>query len=354
MLKSTITQSWLRILQTIFLTSAILYFGKDLLVPLLYGLFIAIVLYPVCKRLEQGHWPKSVAIAAGMLIVIAGCLLIGYLFFYQLSLLRNDMPAIYQKVKPGIAQLQQWTCDNTGLSMKVQEIWLQKIRESIGDNIGHIAQLSIATAANSIVRVFLVPIYAVLFLYERNSFIYFLNRIAGGNFKNNLHNVLQQVIHTYSNFVRGMVTVYFIVGCLNTAGLLALGIPHALLFGMLTAVMTIIPYVGIIISALIPISIAWLTKDSIWYPVGVIAVFAIVQYFEANVIFPRVVGTKLKISTWAMLVGVISGGLLWGVSGMILFIPLLGIFKIVLDYIPEWQPVKLLLEREETITIQKR
>jgi predicted PurR-regulated permease PerM len=151
-----------------------------------------------------------------------------------------------------------------------------------------------------------------------------------------------------------MVTVYFIVGCLNTVGLLALGIPHALLFGMLTAVMTIIPYIGIIISALIPISIAWLTKDSIWYPVGVIAVFAIVQYFEANVIFPRVVGTKLRISTWAMLVGVISGGLLWGVSGMILFIPLLGIFKIVLDYIPEWQPVKLLLEREETITIQKR
>jgi predicted PurR-regulated permease PerM len=352
MLKSTLTQSWLRILQTIFFTSAILYFGRDLLVPVLYGLFIAIVLYPVCKRLERRRWPKSLAIAAGMLIVISGFLVIGYLFFYQLSLLRNDIPAIAQKVKPGIAQLQQWASDNAGLSMKFQEIWLQKIRESINGNIGHMAQVTLATVANGIVTLFLVPVYAVLFLYERNSFIYFLNKIAGGNFKNNLHNVLQDVIHTYSSFVSGMVIVYFIVGCLNTVGLLALGIPHALLFGMLTAVMTIIPYIGIFISALIPITIAWLTKDSIWYPLGVIAVFAFVQYLEANVIFPRVVGTKLKITTWAMLVGIISGGLLWGVSGMILFIPLLGIFKILLDYIPEWKPAKLLLQREERVTIQ--
>lgn len=354
MLKPPVTQSWLRILQIIFFTAAILYFGRDLLVPVLFGLFIAIVLYPLCKKLEKHHWPKSLAIAAGMLIVIAGFLLISYLFIYQLSLLRKDIPEISLKVQPAIAQLQHWAHYNTGLSMKTQEMWWQKIQENISGNIGFIAQLTLTTVANSIVTLFLVPVYAVLFLYERNSFIYFLARIAGENFKNNLHYILQEVIHTYSNFIRGMVMVYFIVGCLNTVGLLALGIPHALLFGMLTAIMTIIPYIGIFISALIPITVAWLTKDSIWYPVGVIAVFAIVQYLEANVIFPRVVGTKLKISTWAMLVGIISGGLLWGVSGMILFIPLLGIFKILLDYIPEWKPAKFLLEREEAVTIQKR
>ena len=354
MLKPPVTQSWLRILQIIFFTSAILYFGRDLLVPVLYGLFIAIVLYPLCKKLEMHHWPKSLAIAAGMLIVIAGFLLIGYLFIYQLSLLRKDIPAISLKVQPAIAQLQHWAHYNTGLSMKTQEMWWQKIQENVSGNIGLIAQLTLTTVANSIVTLFLVPVYAVLFLYERNSFIHFLARIAGENFKNNLHYILHEVLHTYSNFIRGMVMVYFIVGCLNTVGLLALGIPHALLFGMLTAIMTIIPYIGIFISALIPITVAWLTKDSIWYPVGVIAVFAIVQYLEANVIFPRVVGTKLKISTWAMLVGIISGGLLWGVSGMILFIPLLGIFKILLDYIPEWKPAKFLLEREEAVTFQKR
>lgn len=139
--------------------------------------------------------------------------------------------------------------------------------------------------------------------------------------------------------------VYFIVGLLNTAGLMLLGIPHALLFGMLTAIMTIIPYVGIFLSALIPVCVAWLATDSIWYPVGVVAVFAIVQYLEANVIFPKVVGTRLNISTWAMLVAIISGGLLWGVSGVILFIPFAGILKIIVAYIPEWNSLNILLER---------
>lgn len=93
--------------------------------------------------------------------------------------------------------------------------------------------------------------------------------------------------------------------------------------------MTIIPYLGIIISALLPITIAWITKDSIWYPIGVVGVFILVQYLEANVIFPKVVAKQLNISTWATLVAIIAGGILWGMSGMILFIPFLGMLKLV-------------------------
>ena len=130
-------------------------------------------------------------------------------------------------------------------------------------------------------------------------------------------------------------------------GLLVLGIKHAILFGFLTAIMTIIPYIGIFVSALLPITIAWITKDSIWYPVGVVAVFVFVQYLEANVIFPRVVATQLNISTWATLVAIIAGGILWGVSGMILFIPFLGMLKLVTDNVPEWEAVNVLIRRNE-------
>jgi len=86
----------------------------------------------------------------------------------------------------------------------------------------------------------------------------------------------------------------------------------------------------------------------LWYPVGVVAIFAFVQYLEANVIFPKIVATQLNVSTWATLVAIIAGGILWGVSGMILFIPFIGILKIVLDYIPEARAFKILLERDST------
>jgi predicted PurR-regulated permease PerM len=137
---------------------------------------------------------------------------------------------------------------------------------------------------------------------------------------------------------------------LNSIGLLALGIPHAILFGMLTAVMTIIPYVGIFISALLPISVAWITKDSVIYPVAVIAIFAFVQYLEANIIFPKVVGTQLNISTWAALVAIIAGGILWGVSGMILFIPFVGILRIVFDRLPTFRVFNVLLAKEAPVS----
>jgi predicted PurR-regulated permease PerM len=142
-----------------------------------------------------------------------------------------------------------------------------------------------------------------------------------------------------------MVIVYIMVGVLNSIGLLALGIEHAILFGMLTAIMTIIPYVGIILSALLPISIAWITRDSMWYPLGVIAVFTFVQYLEANIIFPSVVGSQLNISTWATLVAILAGGLLWGVAGMILFIPFLGILKLFSNEIESWKPINIILSR---------
>ena len=142
-----------------------------------------------------------------------------------------------------------------------------------------------------------------------------------------------------------MTLVYIIVGILNSIGLFALGVRNAILFGFLCSVMTIIPYIGIFISALLPISIIWLETNNVWYPLGVIAVFSIVQYLEANVIFPKVVGTQLEVSTLAMLVAVIAGGIIWGVAGMILFIPFLAILKIISDHIKEWKPLNVLLSR---------
>ena len=169
-----------------------------------------------------------------------------------------------------------------------------------------------------------------------------------------LNTVLQKMIDVYFNYIKGMILVYIIVGVLNSIGLLALGIEHAFLFGMLSAIMTIIPYIGIVVSGLLPVSVAWLSTGSIWYPIGVVGIFAVVQYLEANVIFPKVVGVQLNVSTWAMLVAVIAGGILWGVSGMILFIPFVALLKISSEYIEEWKPLNILLGRSDDVGEVKR
>ena len=108
---------------------------------------------------------------------------------------------------------------------------------------------------------FIIPVFTALFLYHREQFVLFLNAVFGEKYHSRLHIVLRESSYAYYKYVIGVIKVYLIVGTLNSIGLLVLGIEHAVFFGMLAAFMTIIPYIGIILSALLPVSVAWATKD---------------------------------------------------------------------------------------------
>jgi predicted PurR-regulated permease PerM len=310
---------------------------------LFFGLLIAIVLYPVCKWLELKKMPKSLAIALSLgivMILIAGLV---FLFAWQWHMFSKDIPMLRDKIAASLPGIHQWIDATFNISISSQENYWQQLIS--GGNMQVFVQSVIRGVINGAFTLLLVPVFAALFLYNRKTFVASLLTVVGESLKPKLPALLKQVTQSYHKFIRGMVIVYIMVGVLNSIGLLALGIEHAILFGMLTAIMTIIPYVGIILSALLPISIAWITRDSMWYPLGVIAVFTFVQYLEANIIFPSVVGSQLNISTWATLVAILAGGLLWGVAGMILFIPFLGILKLFSNEIESWKPINIILSR---------
>ncbi|MBK8819686.1 MAG: AI-2E family transporter [Saprospiraceae bacterium] len=103
--------------------------------------------------------------------------------------------------------------------------------------------------------------------------------------RNAIYKILKETILTYYNFAKGMLLVYLLVGILNSAGLAIIGVPHALLFGFTAAILTFIPYIGIMVGALLPVVVVWVTQNSIWYPIAVLFVFGIVQLLEAYPIF---------------------------------------------------------------------
>jgi predicted PurR-regulated permease PerM len=140
-----------------------------------------------------------------------------------------------------------------------------------------------------------------------------------------------------------MLVVYLLVAILNSIGLALIGVPQPILFGTVASILTFVPYVGIMVASLLPMSVAWIAHNSVWYPLGVVVVFAIVQVLEANVIFPMAVSNRLKINTLVTLVAILAGGIVWGASGMILFIPFLGILKLLADRSPGLKTLALLL-----------
>jgi predicted PurR-regulated permease PerM len=188
----------------------------------------------------------------------------------------------------------------------------------------------------------------VLILYHRGALVHVLYAIFSSHKKETIHEILVETIHAYYNFIKGMLLVYLIVGILNSIGLTIIGIPHPFLFGFIASILTFIPYVGIIISSLLPITVSWITFNSIWYPLGVILVFSIVQIMEAYIIFPFAVGGRLKINTLVIIVMIIAGGIIWGAAGMIVFIPFISIVKLIADRTEGLKTLSMLLSNGDS------
>lgn len=344
--RNTIAQTDITLLhafQSVVFGSIILYFGKSVLIPISFALLISFILYPVCVWMEQKGLSRLVAIVISIsLLVIAGLFVVTLLIYQFMSFL-NEWPALQEKLAASSQEVSIVLSQVFGISSERQQEWVSKLSNQASVNILLFIKNMATASAFSAVLLVLIPVYSFLILYYRRSWMKIVKRLFPQESIESLHKIISLTIKNYYNFIKGMAIVYLIVGILNSIGLLLLGVPHAILFGFIASVLTFIPYVGIMVGSLLPIAIAWITYDSVWYPVGIVAVFAFVQYLEANVIFPFAVSSRLNVNTLVMLIAIFVGGILWGLAGMILFVPFVGIAKLIADHNPKWKTLSMIL-----------
>lgn len=317
---------------------------KSFLIPLCYGLLIALIVYPLCKKLENKKFPRSLAIFISVLMVVLVLCALLFVLYLQVKALNEKLPLLTRHLVVFLNEVQNWVLQNFGLTLVEQDKLVSDVGKGFTANIGNIISGSFSIAAETLFYLIIIPVYSVLFLYYRNVLVSFVSSFIPEKHKASLPIILSETIHIYYNYIKGMMLLYLIVGVLNSVGLLLLGVDYAILFGMVTAVMTIIPYIGIMISSILPITIVWAETNNVWYPLGVVMVFAFVQYLEANIIFPYVVGKQLGINTLVSIIAILLGGAIWGVSGMILFLPFLALFKLISGKIKELHAFYNLLE----------
>lgn len=324
-----------------------MYFGRDILVPLSFAALISFVLYPVCAWLERkGVGRLTAIILAVSLIIILGLLIVA-LLISQLVTFVEEWPSLLAKINRSFEDLSRFLIDVLGVSIDQQKNLVKRMSDESGGSILNIIRRALSASAASGIMLFLIPVYAVLILYYRHQWIHILYRLFPKERPEGLRDILLLTVQTYYNFIKGMALVYLVVGLLNSLGLWLLGIPHPFLFGFIASILTFVPYVGIIAGSLLPISMAWITYDSLWYPVGIVGVFGFVQYLEANVIFPQAVSSRLNVNTMIMLITIFVGAVLWGMAGMILFVPFVGIAKLIADHNPKWKTVSMILGVEK-------
>lgn len=334
------------ILQYIVYGSLILYFGRDLFIPISYALLISFILYPLCRWLERKGISKGTSIFIGLLLLFALIISLLGLMTYQFTLFIEQWPGIQLKLQALADNTSLFFAEKYAITKQQQDAWMNEMSNGSVNYVVSLIKNTISASLHSSVVLILIPVYAALFLYYRNLLIQAIAYVFPGEKKEETKRILYLSVDAYYNFIKGMAIVYLIVGLLNSFGLLMLGIPYAFFFGFITSILTFIPYVGIIIGSLLPIAMAWITYNSIWYPLGVILVFVVVQYLEANVIFPLAVSNRLSINPMATILAITLGGIFWGVSGMILFVPFLAILKLIADRHPSMRLLSLLAGKE--------
>jgi predicted PurR-regulated permease PerM len=134
---------------------------------------------------------------------------------------------------------------------------------------------------------------------------------------------------------------------LNVVGLLLLGIPYALLLGVTGALLNFIPYVGGLVAIALPVLMAFITKDSYLYPLGVVGVYMVIQFIDNNVLVPRIVAGKVQVNALAAVVGVLVGNAVGGIAGMFLALPAMAILKIVFERVEGLRPWATLIGDED-------
>ncbi len=310
---------------------------RDIVIPLSIALFLAFVSLPAVKWLER----KMGTILSVSIVVVGGTLIFSlflWILIDQVLSLVADLPNLQQRSDKFVNDIKGILWEELNIDPAELRQMVQDIIKSISVYLGEF----ILTTGTTLATLIQIPIYLFLLLIYRDKFSAFFTKIIPGDDEQEMvwKQEIEDVTHAY---ITGLLFVTLIVAALNTTGLLILGIKHAVFFGILSGILTIIPYVGIFIGATLPVVMALITKDSAWYAVGVIGVFSFVQFLEGNFITPKITGSKVSINALAAIIALVLGGKILGVTGMILAVPAIGILKILLSYSRRLKPFVILL-----------
>lgn len=319
---------------TLTITAVVL--ASDIVIPLAFAGLIAIVMLPLVKRLEERRLGPALSITLVLLMTVLVMGLLMWLIVNQVFALVNDLPNLQVRFEAYVNQVSSTLRRDFGISTSEQNKMVTEAMKSVSLFLGDI----LLTTTNAISTLIQIPIYIFLFFIYRQKFRDFFYALLPPQ-ELGWRKDVEKVVQGYSS---GLLLVTLIIAALNSIGLLIVGIDHAIFFGILSGVLTVIPYVGIIIGSLLPIIMALITKDSIGYAIGVIIVFAVVQFLEGNFITPRITGSKVSINALAAIIALLIGGKILGIAGMILAVPGIGLLKILLNHTRHLKPFVILLE----------
>lgn len=315
---------------------------KEIFVPLVFALLLALLLNPLLNWFSSKKIPVVWGITLCLLIAFVVIFAIVYFLSSQIIRFTDQLPLLKHKFSVMFLQFQHWMYDHFGMNFKSQDQLISEVKNEFKPMVGE----TLDTAMSTIGLVLLLPVYTALLLYYKKLMLNFLFEVFAEKNSMEVSVVLQETKQAIQKYMQGLLLEALIVAAMNTLALWIIGVPYALLIGTIGAILNILPYIGGITSTLLPMLIAMVTKDGFEVQIWILVAYLVIQFIDNNLLVPMIVSSRVRINALVSIVIVLLGNALWGVPGMFLSIPIIGVLKIIMDKIPELKPWGKLLGDE--------
>lgn len=336
------------------LSTMVLFYGRDVLIPVTFSILLAMLMVPVSNWLERKGMNRVWSSTVSILIIIIAFFLLVFLVGLEIKTVSEDWDRISKKFDSAIVGTSDWIEQNFGVASHKQLQLLKEQSQSGVSQIGSFLKVFFSRTLSFFASSVLCIVFMYLMLYQREKYKQFFLYVYKGENPDQAIKVLEKISKVAQNYLIGRALSIIILTILFFIGLALIGIKGAFLLAFIGAVLTIVPYVGTIIGGLIPVLITLVTESSYEPALYVLIVMAGVQAIDNYFIEPYVVGGEVNLSALSTILILAVGGYVWGVSGMILFIPMLGILKIVFDNIDELKPYGYLIGDQKKERSSKR
>jgi len=330
-----------------------LYYLKVVIVPLLFSIIFAVMIFPFCMRLEK--WGFSKGLAALTTIFIATIILgiIGYILLSQVSIFTEQIPQISTKMNLLINELRDFAAHK--LSMKKTEV-AGRIQEQLtqlqsSSDFMPASLLKVISAV--LINIFLIPLYVFFLIYYRHFFIEFFYKVFQDADKELIDDTIQKMELIIKGYIFGQFLDILIIGTANAVVLYFIGIGYPIILGFLIATLCIIPYLGMIVGSLLAVLVAFVTTDTSWQPLTGFIVLWVIHIIDSNLLTPMIIGHRVSLNPLVAIFVLFLFGELWGLPGLFLAIPLTAILKVIFDAVPGLHPYGFLLGEPQKYHLKK-
>jgi predicted PurR-regulated permease PerM len=312
------------------------YFASSLCITFLLAGFLAILLDPIPTYFERFHIPRVLSTAV---LIITGVLLVSFLIYVsygRASVMIDDIPAyadrIREAVKPLSQRIEQVQKSAGSITSNPSPKRVQEVRMSESPAWPSYLIRGVGSAWGAVIIGGIVP-FLMFFMLARKSHLYNWLANALGE-KMDVPKFTARLTKMVRGFAFGNMVIGAIMATITVAVLYELKLQGAVPLGMASGVLNLIPFVGAVLAATLPLLAATLQFDSAGpYLVILLTVIAL-HIISANILVPKFIGSRVNIGPVAATMGMLFWGWMWGIMGILLAVPLTAFVKLAADCHP--------------------